>query len=305
MHVLLTGGSSFIGRSTTEVLSRAGVRVTATYRSEGKAINELQLTPNAPELIRLDLGNSNEFSQLPKTIDTIVHIAGLDSMPGVTLDDILHCNVNGTRNIQRYGLNIGASRLIYLSSLLIHGRITAKVVDETTPIVDPDVYGTSKYLGERLLASTADHLPVAAIRLPGVLGVGASRAWIPRVMDRLMTHQLIEIYNPDAPFNNAIHVLDLGNFILELLVDRVWPGFHAFPVAASGATTIGKVVSLLKEATGSRSQIIVRPTKQSSFTISSKYAVKHFGYKPKNISEILDRYSMEYIKNCPAEKACN
>lgn len=295
MHVLITGAGSFIGRFTTEAFSSAGLRVTATYYSESKEIQSLRGISNAPELIRLDLGNKKGYDKLPNSIDAVVHIAGLSNMPGCTVEDILNCNVNGTRNIQEYALLSNACCLIYMSSLMVHGHITVPVVDETIPIIDPDIYGASKFLGERILAATTDRLPVAAVRLPGVLGPSAGRAWIPKLFKQINNHQDVTIVNPEAKFNNAIHVLDLADFILTILAGNRLSGFHAFPLASSGTRTIREIAEYLKEATKSHSKIMVDNSRLHSFTICSEYAVKNFGYCPKDISETLKHYSIDAL----------
>lgn len=292
MHVLLTGGSSFLGHHLTRHLLRAGLRVTATYRTGDARLERLRTLGEALDLVRLDLAEERGFAVLPATVDAVVHVAAVSLMPGVTVDDLLQCNVAGTRNVLGYALAVGATRLIYASSLSVHGRITVPVVDETTPVADPDVYGATKYLGERLLAAAADRLPAVAIRLPGVLGHGAHRAWVPTLLERMRAGQDITIYNPDSPFNNAAHVDDLGWFIGGLL-RRYWQGFHALPVAASGTITVREAVERLRAATGSRSAVTVRPAPQPGFTISSERAIQAFGYRPMEIGALLDRYAAE------------
>jgi nucleoside-diphosphate-sugar epimerase len=297
MHVLMTGAASFIGKHLIEHLMNSGLKVTATYRTEGDYIRHLHELSPALNLIRVDIRNWEDFAQLPESIDAIVHIAGVSPMAGILIDEMLATNVMGTRNVHRYALEVGVARLICTSSLSVHGKITVNEVDEFTSVVEPDLYGMTKYLGERLFLSTAERLPAVAIRLPGVLGGGAHRAWLPNMMEQLLTNNNVIIYNPNSLFNNAIHVDDLSDFILKLLVDSGWSGFHAFPVAASDVTTVGSIVKKLKDATGSRSQIIIRPPKQSSFIICSKYAMDHFGYRPKEILKIINRYLMDCKEN--------
>ena len=291
MHVLLTGASSFLGRHLAEYFAHAGVEVTATYRGSDAAIDELRARTRGRglQVIKLDLADERAGSFLPARIDAVVHVAGVSMATGVSVDDMLACNVTGTRNVLRYALSAGASRLIYMSSLSVHGKIDVTVVDENTSVVDPDIYGMSKYLGERLIATAADRLPSVAVRLPGVLGRGAHRAWLPTLLQCIREGREITIFNPDASFNNAAHVDDLAAFCVNLL-DRCWQGFHAMPVGAAGATTVRAAVEQLMAAAGSKVTLAVRPAPQPSFTISSDYAIRSFGYRPMEIGAMLDRY---------------
>jgi UDP-glucose 4-epimerase len=229
---------------------------------------------------------------LPHSIDAVLHVAGISQTNG-TADDILACNVAGARNLQRYALEAGAAKAIYTSTLSIHGRIVEPVVTENTVSVEPDLYGASKLLGERLFAATADRLPAVAIRLPGVLGPGAHRAWIPTTLEKIRQGREIAIYNPEGQFNNAAHVDDLGAFVAGLLRDD-WSGFHAFPVGAKGAITIAGVIERLSAGMPQPAMRIMQEAR-NSFLISSEYATGMFGYRPMEIGAMLDKYVSESL----------
>jgi UDP-glucose 4-epimerase len=294
MHVLLTGASSFLGRHLAEQLAREGVAVTATYRNNQTSIAGLGGGDSKDNLrsVRLDLANERAFSSLPAKVDAVIHVAGVSSAAGVSTDDMLACNVLGTRNVVRYALAAGAKRLIYMSTLSVYGKVDAATIDENTPVRDPDIYGASKYLGERLIAAAADQIPSIAVRLPGILGRGGHRAWLPTVLQQIHEGKAVTIFNPDASFNNAAHVNDLAAFCLRMMEQR-WRGFHAMPVGAAGLTTVRAAVERLMAATGTQVPIMVRPAPQASFTISSDYAVQSFGYRPMEISAMLDRYAAD------------
>jgi nucleoside-diphosphate-sugar epimerase len=295
MHVLVTGASSFIGRHVIFAMSRAGLRVTATYRSDNPAVEFLKGVDQDTEFVRLDLAHEPELLRLPKKIDCIVHVAGVSTMAGISVDDMLGCNVAGARNLVNYARSADASRVVLASTLSVHGQVEEPIVDELTPVRGPDVYGASKYLAERLFAAEAHWLPCAAIRLPGVLGEGAHRAWIPTLLDRMRRDQDVVVYNPDSMFNNAAHVSDLGGLILNLLQDQ-WSGFHGFPVGAEGQMTIADLVRMLLSETGSRSKVAEGNALKKPFTISSAYAKETFGYAPMGIKEMLLRYVSETIR---------
>jgi nucleoside-diphosphate-sugar epimerase len=292
MHVLVTGASSFIGRHVTLAMSRAGLRVTATYRSADSIVEYLKDATQDADFVRLDLARESDFSTLPKKIDCIVHVAGVSAMPGITADDILACNVTGAHNLLKYARSAGASSLVLASTLSVHGEVEELIVDEVTPVRAPDLYGASKYLAERLFAAEAHWLPCAAMRLPGVLGEGAHRAWVPTLLDRMRKNQDITVYNSGSMFNNAAHVSDLCDLILNLLRNQ-WSGFHSFPVGAGGQITVSELVRILLSATGSRSRITEGRALKTPFTISSRYAKVNFGYAPMNIEEMLSKYVSE------------
>jgi nucleoside-diphosphate-sugar epimerase len=275
----------------TSHLLPSGFNVTATFRTPHSGLDELQSLSARLTLVRLDLADESSYGTLPSSVEAVIHVAGVSTTPEVSLDDMLSCNVIGGRNVLRYALSANARKLICTSTLSVHGRIEANVVTEATRIIDPDVYGASKLLAERMFAAVADRLPTAAIRLPGVIGRGAHRAWLPTMLQRIRAGQELTIYNPDAPFNNAAHIDDLGYLVSELL-RRDWAGFHAFPVGAAGSITVSGAVERLMAGIA-RVPVRIGRAPQRGFTISSDYAVNAFGYRPMDIGAILDRYAAE------------
>jgi len=233
---------------------------------------------------------TGQCAGLPERVDAVVHIAALSAMPNIDTDALLASNVAGTRNMVKYALAAGVRRFIYASSLSIHGRIASHTVTSTTPVVDPDIYGATKYLGERLIAEAADRVPAIAIRLPGVLGRGAHRAWIPTLLARIQAGQQIAVFNPDAPFNNAADIDDVGRFVVDLLqVDL--KGFEAVPIGAAGQIRVRDVPDILMAAAGRRVPVGIRTAPQSSFIISSEEAISRFGYAPMEIGAMLRKYA--------------
>jgi nucleoside-diphosphate-sugar epimerase len=297
MHVLVTGASSFLGRHIAMHLVRAGHQVTGTYRNDHPSLAPLRAAQVA--LAPLDLADAESYGVLPLSIDAVVHVAGVSIAPGVSLDDMLACNVTGSRNILRYALSAGVAKLIYTSTMSIYGEIDVDVVKETTPIVAPDVYGASKLLAERMFAEASDRLPCIAVRLPGVLGIGAHRAWLPTILERIQAGQGITIYNPENLFNNAAHVDDLGPFFGRVLSQR-WGGFHAFPVGAGGSMTVAGAIDRLMRAVDKPVPVKIGNALQRGFTISSDYAVLTFGYEPTDIGAMLDRYAFQSRSIVPA-----
>jgi nucleoside-diphosphate-sugar epimerase len=293
MHILITGVSSFVGSHLARHFLQIGHDITATYRTRNTATDRLSADFSASNLrlVSLDLADRTVYSVLPPAIDTIVHVAGVSAADGLSVDGMLACNVEGARNLIQHALGVGVRTFIYTSTLSVHGKIEGPIVDENTPIVNPDVYGASKYLAERMLAAAAEQMPSLAIRLPGVLGVGAHRAWLPILLKKIKSNRDITIFNPGAKFNNAAHIDDLGAFFAQLM-QRDWKGFFAFPIGAAGMTSVREAVERIKTAAGSSSKIVIDPMVKPGFVISSERAIA-FGYRPMTIDAMLDRFVKE------------
>jgi len=293
--VLLTGVTSFIGRHLAAHLNQSGVTIVATYRTANQGLLDA-LAGRYPDvrMIQLDLQDDVGFDKLPPTIDAVVHVAG--ASPPATLDDMLNVNVAGTRNVQRYAMRAGAQKFIYTSSISIHGSIKVGVVNHSTTVNDPEPYGATKYLGERLLASGADTIPTVSIRLPSVIGRGAHRAWIPSIVERLISGTDVPYYNPNAAFNNAVHVGELSTLILRILLDQDWRGHFAFPIGLSEPIEIQEVINILRKALNSKSQLLTISEVKPSFIIDSSLAAEVFGYVPARTDETLRQYVEDNLR---------
>jgi nucleoside-diphosphate-sugar epimerase len=195
----------------------------------------------------------------------------------------------GTQNVHRFALENSVKRFIFMSSVSVYGNVTTQTLTEATPLLDPHPYGASKFMCERMIAARSADLPAVAIRLPGVLGRNAHRAWLPTVVHRALLGSDIIYYNPDHPYNNAIHVDDIADFCLSL-IRKSWSGFHAFPLAASTTMSVREVIELVVNALKSKSNVSVGAPKQDGFIISSAYAARHFDYTGTPIDKVIERY---------------
>jgi nucleoside-diphosphate-sugar epimerase len=284
MRVLVTGTGGFVGGHVARDLAARGFEVFAVQR---RPPGEPFVSTDRLQVVICDLAAPRG---LPPRIDAVVHIAATSPAPGVGADRLVRDNVTGTREVIDYARSAGAGLMIFASSMSLYGRIAVDEVDEATPRTDPDLYGTTKSIGEALLAERSQTLPSLALRLPGVIGLGARRNFISGVMQRLLRDEPVEAVNPEANFNNAVDVADLAVLIGRVLRNGT-TGFDAVTLAARGMTTIRAALEQLKTRVGSRSDITFRPSDRRSFTVSSRRAIERYGYDPMEIGAMLDRYA--------------
>ena len=289
LHVLVTGAGGFSGAFLTTALLSRGYRVTAVAGSaRGRLPDDAESKGNL-QVIRGDLSAG---LALPADIDAVVHAAARSAWPGVSTDELVRANVLATRNLIAHAVRTGVGTFILFSSLSVHGRIQSTVVDQSTPVLDPDAYGLTKRLCEQMLAAATGPMRGLAIRLPGILGPGSVRNWMTTTLAAAKEGRDITVFDPNAAFNNAVHIADIANFV-DGLLGRDWQGFDAGPLGASGLTNAGAVAKLLADAGGGRSTIRVDATPRQSYTISSDWACQRYGYAPMEITAMLQRFIAE------------
>jgi len=287
--ILVSGATSFLGAHISATLANAGYDVIGTFKTDGPRLALLMARAPTVRLIKVDLTNDIGLDKLNSDIDAIIHVAALSPAPNIATNALVNCNVLGTQNLVEFGVRRAVKKFIFMSSVSLYGRVTDRILDERTPILEPDTYGATKLLGERLLAGNSDKMPAIALRLPGILGRNAHRAWIPTLVQKARRNDDIFYYNPNNQFNNAILANDVADFCCQLVAEN-YVGFHAFPLAASNSIKVSTLVEMIVESTGSLSKVGVGSRDQSGFTISNSYASHKFGYIGRPIEEIVSRY---------------
>jgi UDP-glucose 4-epimerase len=288
MRVLITGVSGFAGTVIARTLARAGIDVVGVHRRDTPSLallaDEARVYPVRTDLARI--------AALPGPFEAVIHVAATSPAPGVSAERIVCDNVQGTLAVVAAAEAWGCRSFVFFSSLSLYGEVAGPVLDESSPIVNPDVYGVTKHLGELVLAERAGHLPSLALRLPGVLGPGAHRNWLSGVAAKLRAGQKIQAFHLDAPFNNAAHIADVAALVKNVIA-RGWTGFDAVVLSARGAISVRAVIERLAAGLGVAAQIEPVPPPKPSFTLSSQRAIVRWGYDPMDISTMIDRYARE------------
>lgn len=291
MHILLTGAGGFCGGFLTRYLAKRGVTVHAVTRR-----SPVVEPPDRDACARIDVINSDlrETSGFPSSVHAIIHTAATSPADGVTTDMMVEDNVIATRSLIRYGLRARARLFVMFSSISVYGVVNQSVLDEETPILNPDDYGITKLLGERLLRQHAETLPSLVLRLPGIVGPGSRRNWLSMTFQKLRAGQPLEFFNPDADFNNAVHVADLADLI-ERQLARPHSGHAMAVLGAEGHLKVREVVDLLRGTCSSVSPITIDERARSSFVIGWNWARENLGYRPMRIDRMLRRFASENL----------
>ena len=86
-HILVTGGTGFLGAHVVDLLLERGIAVVVTARSESKAKDLLQRRSRFKDLLEVvvtgDLGAVGAFDDLAKDVDVIIHCASVSFSPAI------------------------------------------------------------------------------------------------------------------------------------------------------------------------------------------------------------------------------
>ena len=280
MNFLITGISSYIATYTAKTLLNKGHRVIGISRTVPSLLH--------PDFRWIECDLSKKIINLDTPIDFIVHMAALARLDK-TATDYFESNILLTNNIKKMALMIQPKAVFFTSSMKIYGEISCKKVDEQTPIINPDLYGMSKYFGEKLLEQV---IPTISIRMPGTIADG-SYGWIDNIYKQLRKNNVITLKNSN--YNHVIHARDIVFFILKIIELKRFQT-NQLNICATGVSTSLEVVQMMKEYLLSSSEIIW--SYEDNFHIISNKKISAL-FQPMSVKETIQLYLDEMNHSHP------
>jgi nucleoside-diphosphate-sugar epimerase len=285
VRVLVTGAGGFLGGHLARRLAESGFEVVAATRTSPV---EPPASPAAARRFRVvaaDLAGGEP----PPGCEAIVHAAAASAWTGISVDRMLSDNVAGTAALVRHALESNASAFVFFSSMSAFGTIRTPVLREVEPSIDVGAYGLTKLLGEKLLQEVADRLPSLSVRLPAAIGRGSKRNWPSEALRKLKAGEPLDYFNPDAPFNNAVHERDIAALVSAAL-QKGLSGAEMVVVGAAGRTTVAQAVGVLVDASRSLSPVAAHRRDHGAFLIDSGKAQRLYGFAPMDILAALRHF---------------
>ena len=165
--VLVTGGSGFLGSL-----------LVAKLLADGHDVASIDLLPNAIEHPRLNavVGDLRDRGRLDALIDAarpdvVFHCAALLAHGSLDERELWSSNVDGARTLADAMAGAGIRKIVYLSSNCLWGEGFDHPVSEDEPPAPIEIYGRSKWEGEKVLLGHAG-LTVTVIRCPTIIDEG-------------------------------------------------------------------------------------------------------------------------------------
>ncbi len=153
----VTGGSGTVGTATVTELLAAGWQVRALARSRQAA----DLLPSSVTVVDGDVQSAGDVARLVGDVDTVFHIAGVNSMCVADRAEMWAINVESPVTVYRAAAEVGVRKMVHVSS-------AAAVGDRTS------FYANTKWEADRALVAEAaeGRLPLSLIAPSSVQGPG-------------------------------------------------------------------------------------------------------------------------------------
>ena len=283
--ILVTGVGGLWGGTIADYLLHENFDVTGIYRKH---------KPKSKyKIVQADL--SQNLSIQDEKFDAIVHVAGEKPVRKSEIAEYAHQNfidfkvnnIDSMHNLIKFARASNTKKIIYLSTIGVHGIIKDSVLNEDSYIINPDAYGLTKYCAEMLLKS-CDDIQGISLRLPGIIGKGASDIWFTNVIKKMKNNEKIMIYTPDFVTKNFVWIYDLCRFI-KILTECDTYKYDTLTLGCKEGITIRNLIALMLEKTGSHSEICIDNSLRSPFCIDSSRA-QEMGYISLSPNQILEEY---------------
>lgn len=254
-HVLVTGGSGFIGSNITKYLLSLGWKVRVLDNlSTGRKSNLEPLLKQYPETLEFmygDIANLETCRKAVDGVDSICHQAALGSVPRSVGDPLssFMSNVLGQFQILLAAKEAGIKRVVYASSSSVYGD------SPILPKVEPDVgtplspYAVTKKSNELWGKdfSLVYGMECIGLRYFNVFGPnqdpkGAYAAVIPKFIDLVRDEQVPTINGDGTYSRDFTYVTNVvrANY-LALTTDNEECFGEVFNIGAGGRITIGEL----------------------------------------------------------------
>jgi dihydroflavonol-4-reductase len=216
MKIFITGGTGFIGRYTTELLSKTNHQLKLLVRktSNSSFLNKLNVT-----IVEGDLTDKKSLLEGMKDCDSVINIAAHYTFWEPDNKIYSEVNIEGTRNVMECALETGIKKIVHISTAGIYGKPKDDPFNEESTVGPTQFseYFRTKYEAEKIVWNLyrEKSLPVVVIYPVCVLGAGDTKA-SGRYIQDIINRRL-----PATVFRNGIfsyvYVKDVAQAIVNAL----------------------------------------------------------------------------------------
>lgn len=191
-RILLTGATGYVGSAIYEYLCNKRHEIFTAGRMKSDTIFFDLLVPN-----------SINTAIIPKKVDLCIHTAALNEvLCNNNYIDAFTANITATRTLVESLVDLGVKKIIYISTMHVHGAL-AGTIDETINPIPSNDYGLTHFLAEETLKTYAlqNKIDVNILRPANLFG-------IPRNFANFNRWNL-------APFDFAMQAINTKKIVLK------------------------------------------------------------------------------------------
>lgn len=271
--VLVTGADGFIGSHLSQHLVRAGAEVTAlalynAFDSHGWLDDIAADERAAINLVRGDIRDPHQITDLACGMDTVFHLAALIAIPFSyeAPGSYVETNVKGTVNVLAASRAAGVRRIVNTSTSEVYGSAQFTPITEDHPLVGQSPYSASKIAADMMAESfhRSFGLPVVTLRPFNTYGPRQSeRAVISTIIRQILDDNCAEIrlgdLTPSRDFNYVSDTVRAFMLAAELGDEHLGRTFNS---GSGRMVSIDELVDMLRAVSGSDKPVVTEDARK-------------------------------------------
>jgi UDP-glucose 4-epimerase len=276
MKVFVTGGSGFIG-----------IPLVRHLLEKGHEVKMLDLKEPAISHKNLKFVNKSVMDELAEDIkgcDLVLHLAailGVNNSDNKPLET-MRINLEGSVNVFKSAIEANVKHMVYASSSEVYGEPRELPIREDSVKGPVSTYGVSKLAAE-IYAKAHNHefdADIKIVRFFNVYGHGQSDNFVvPIFLNNALANKPISVFGNGNQTRCFTYVEDAVRGILKV-VEKGKTG-EAYNIGNNQPTTMLELAELIKEITGSSSEII-----KAGFGKDTRLKEREIEYRVPDISKI-------------------
>lgn len=262
--IIITGGAGFIGSAIIAKLQKEHDVYVIDNLSFGNR-NFIQIADD--HFFEADILDRQRLQEILLAIQPhqIIHLAAIHFIPYCNQHPFESSNINiqGTLNVLDAAEKLNSLELMFFASTAAVYPISDKAVKESDPLSPLDVYGLSKFAGERLCNEfyLKTKIPTIICRFFNAFGPNETNPHlIPEIQKQinegLRTIQLGNL----TPKRDFIHTSDMAAAI-QLLIKKFNKGIDVFNLGRGIEYSVTEVVQAFERQLGSKITVEVDPSR--------------------------------------------
>jgi nucleoside-diphosphate-sugar epimerase len=272
LRALITGGAGFIGSHLAEALLNEGHEVDIIDNlSTGSIRNIGHLKANPKFKYVIDtLTNEPLLAELIDRNDMIFHFAAAVGVKLIVEEPVhtIETNVHGTEVVLKHA-NKKKKKVIIASTSEVYGKNTDVPFREDADLVMGATvkhrwaYACSKAIDEFLALAyyKEKKLPVIIVRFFNTVGprqTGRYGMVLPSFVRQALANEPITVFGDGTQARSFTYIADVVGCLMRLVKEQRAVG-EVFNIGNEQEVTILRLAEMVKEATGSRSEIVFVP----------------------------------------------